>query len=142
MSPCAKWCQMEAYEFPCKQMQQGIVHNFQEFMLKKVLFKISKNKSLQNLPALISYEHLLHVYFNFYHTHRAWQKKLHTLVSSDEHKAEMYKYLHILMTTLDPTTLQDDLKAFMTLWQKKEPLFVTYFNQNYANRVGKYLATM
>ena len=64
------------------------------------------------------------------------------MVSSDEHKAEMYKYLHILMTTSDPATLQDDLKAFMTLWQKKEPLFVTYFNQNYANRVGKYSAAM
>ena len=82
------------------------------------------------------------MYFDFYHIHRTWQKKLHTLVSSDEHKAEMYKYLHILMTTLDPATLQDDLKAFMTLWQKKEPLFVTYFNQNYANRVGKYSAAM
>ena len=41
------------------------------------------------------------------------------------------------MTTQDPATLQNHLKAFTMLWQKKESLFVSYFNQNYANRVGK-----
>ena len=41
------------------------------------------------------------------------------------------------MTTPDPDTLQNDIKANTTLWQKKEPLFIGYFNEHHANYVCK-----
>ena len=72
-------------------------------------------------------------------TCRAWQKNLHSLVQNDTHKAEMYKYLWLLMTSQDPEDFQHDIKAFILLWKNAEPRFITYFEDNYANRVGKNL---
>ena len=69
---------------------------------------------------------------------RAWQKKLHASVRDDGHKAEIYKYLWMLMTEGDPTVFQNNLEAFQTFWEKKEPEFISYFKDYYANRVGEY----
>ena len=69
---------------------------------------------------------------------RAWQKKLHASVRDDGHKAEIYKYLWMLMTEGDPTVFQNNLEAFRTFWEKKEPEFISYFKDYYANRVGEY----
>ena len=68
--------------------------------------------------------------------HRAWQKKLHALVHDGEHKAEIYKYLWILMTEGDPEVFQENIAAFQTYWNEKEPRFISYFKDYYADRVG------
>lgn len=44
--------------------------------------------------------------------HRAWQKKLHALVHDGGHKAEIYKYLWLLMTKGDPEVFQKTLQHF------------------------------
>lgn len=71
-----------------------------------------------------------------YYYYRAWQKNLHSLVQNDTHKAEIYKYLWLLMTSRDPEAFQNDIKAFVSLWKGTEPRFMTYFEETYANRVG------
>jgi len=38
----------------------------------------------------------------------------------------------------DPTVFQNNLEAFQTFWEKKEPEFISYFKDYYANRVGEY----
>lgn len=66
------------------------------------------------------------------------RKKLHASVRNDSHKAEMYKYLWMLMTEGDPTVFQKNLEAFQTFWERKEPEFISYFKDYYANRVGEH----
>ena len=66
---------------------------------------------------------------------RAWQKKLHASVRDDGHKAEIYKYLWMLMTEGDPTVFQNNLEAFQTFWEKKEPEFISYF-KDYCKKYG------
>jgi hypothetical protein len=70
--------------------------------------------------------------------YRAWQKKLHALVRDDGHKAEIYKYLWMLMAEGDPQVFQESIGAFLTYWEGKQPRFISYFKEYYANRVGKY----
>ena len=43
------------------------------------------------------------------------------------------------MTTPDSGTFNNNMKAFTMLWQEKEPQFIDYFNEQYANRVGEYI---
>ena len=71
------------------------------------------------------------------YSRRAWQKKLHTLVCDDSHKAEIYKYLWMLITQEDPIEFHKSMEAFEQFWERKEPRFTSYFKDNYANRVGK-----
>ena len=55
------------------------------------------------------YVNLLHARLhkhNHAYIYRAWQKKLHASVHDDGHKAEIYKYLWMLMTEGDPTVFQ------------------------------------
>ncbi|XP_065903839.1 uncharacterized protein [Dysidea avara] len=73
-----------------------------------------------------------------WHVDSAWKNNLRHLVANDVHKVDMYKYLCTLITTPDPSTFQTHIKAFTTLWQKKEPRFIEYFNGQYANRIEKW----
>ena len=66
----------------------------------------------------------------------AWQKKLHASVHDDGHKAEIYKYLWMLMTEGDPTVFKKKLGGFSN--KRKEPRFNSYFKGYYANRVGEH----
>lgn len=43
------------------------------------------------------------------------------------------------MTEGDPTAFQNNLKAFLTFWEKKEAGFISYFKEYYAKRVGKHI---
>ena len=43
------------------------------------------------------------------------------------------------MTAPDPDSLHTNLKAFTMLWKEKEPQFIAYFNEQYANRVGEFV---
>ena len=64
---------------------------------------------------------------------RAWQRKLHSLVAVDAHKAEMYKYLWMLVTEGDT---KENLQSLLQLWESRQPRFTAYFKQNYASRTG------
>lgn len=75
-------------------------------------------------------------------TLRAWQRKLHALVQDDSHKAEIYKYLWMLMTEGDPEVFQQNMEGFMKFWETKQPRFISYFKEYYSNRVGMLIAKM
>lgn len=49
----------------------------------------------------------------------AWQKKLHASVHDDGHKAEIYKYLWMLMTEGDPTVFKKKLGGFSNILGKE-----------------------
>jgi hypothetical protein len=66
---------------------------------------------------------------------RAWQRKLHSLVTVDAHKAEMYKCLWMLMTEGDTKVFNE---SFLQYWESRQPRFTAYFKQNYASRVEKW----
>ena len=68
--------------------------------------------------------------------YRAWQKKLHSLLQDSDHKAEIYKYLWMLVVEADPEVFQEKMATFVTFWEVSEPKFITYFKDYYANRVG------
>lgn len=72
---------------------------------------------------------------NYY---RAWQKKLHALVKDDCHKAEIYKFLWMLMTEEDVSVFHTNIDLFITFWRSQQPKFIAYFEEYYANRVGEY----
>ena len=38
------------------------------------------------------------------------------------------------MTEGDPTVFQKNLEAFQIFWERKEPEFISYFKDYYANR--------
>ncbi len=68
---------------------------------------------------------------------RAWQKRLHALVKNEDHRAEIYKFLLILMTEEDIAVLTTNIDLFMDFWEPQQPKFVAYFREFYANRTGK-----
>ena len=42
------------------------------------------------------------------------------------------------MTEGDPTVFKKNLEGFQTFWKRKEPGFISYFKDYYANRVGEH----
>ena len=79
----------------------------------------------------VMYTHAACNYHN--HTCRNWQKNLHCLVHDSIHKAEIYKYLWILITEPDQAVFSDKMNAFIQFWKTKEPQFISYFQDYYAN---------
>jgi len=71
------------------------------------------------------------------HMYKAWQKKLHASACDDSHKTEIHKYLWILMTERDPAIFQNNIDISNFLGEK-EPEFISYFKDYYANRVGEH----
>ena len=69
--------------------------------------------------------------------YRAWQRKLYSLVPSDDNRKQLYKYLYLLITTSNPAKFQQRLDAFVDSWAPKEAKFIEYFQSTYANRAGK-----
>ena len=67
---------------------------------------------------------------------RAWQRKLHSCVTDDAHKVEIYKYQLMLLTEGDKQVFSENLHSFIQYWESREPKFTSYFRQNYA-RYGK-----
>ena len=69
---------------------------------------------------------------------RAWQRKLYTLVQDSNNREELYKCLHMLLTTTEESTFSDLLGKFIVSWRSKQPSFVEYFKTSYAGRPGMY----
>ena len=49
----------------------------------------------------------------------------------NSHKAEIYKYLWMLMSEGDPALFQESMEAFQTVWKTKESGFISYFKDYY-----------
>ena len=75
------------------------------------------------------------------HNYRAWQRKLFGLVQDGNNREELYKCLHMLLTTSEENTFSDLLSKFVVCWRSKEPSFVEYFETSYAGRPGTYMNT-
>jgi len=67
---------------------------------------------------------------------RAWQRKLYAVVQDADNRAELYKYLWLLMTSSDPPVFQQHLHDFLVTWKDKEPKFMEYFQSTYVSRAG------
>ena len=59
------------------------------------------------------------------------------LVTDNSHKAEIYKYLWMLLTEGDKQVFSENLQSFLRYWESREPKFTAYFKQNYVPRYGK-----
>ena len=59
---------------------------------------------------------------------RAWQRKLHNLVSKDEHRAEMYACLWMLIAEQDKHKFQELQELFVNYWEAKETQFIAYIS--------------
>ena len=70
---------------------------------------------------------------------RAWQRKLHSLVTCQQHRAEMYTCLRMLMKEQCKEKFMERQTTFISYWQSREPEFVAYYIQEYSKRIGKWL---
>jgi len=57
-------------------------------------------------------------------------------VHDSSHKAELYKYLWMLMAADNTGVFQELLQKFLKTWEQTEPRFMKYFRDHYVNRVG------
>ena len=64
------------------------------------------------------------------------------LVHDASHKAEIYKYLWLLMTESDPNSFHALMEGFLEVWDESEPKFAEYFREYYTNRVGELHITL
>ena len=62
---------------------------------------------------------------------------MRTDVKEAEHQLELYHTLNVLMEELDESDFVEQLEAFIALWEKTEPKFISYFQATYVSRTGK-----
>lgn len=68
--------------------------------------------------------------------YRAWQRKLYNLVQKEEHRAEMYACLWMLIAEQDKHKFQELQELFVDYWKAMETQFVAYYQKEYSNRTG------
>ena len=68
---------------------------------------------------------------------RAWQRKLNSIVKCQQHRAELYACLRMLMTEETQEKFVEHEKTFFEYWESREPQFVTYYKQEYSQRAGE-----
>ena len=66
----------------------------------------------------------------------AWQRKLYNLVQKEEHQAEMYACLWMLIAEQDKHKFQELQELFVDYWKPMETQFVAYYQKEYSNRTG------
>ena len=74
-------------------------------------------------------------------SYRAWQRKLYSLVKCQQHRAEMYAGLRMLMMEQSEEEFLKHQDTFMSYWQQKEAEFVAYYRQECKGRAGEYLGS-
>ena len=79
----------------------------------------------------------MYTFNSYYLTYRAWQKKLHALVKTSEHKAEIYSCLWMLLHEADEEAFREKGEMFVAYWKDKEPKFVEYYKKEYSHRPGE-----
>ncbi|XP_065902011.1 uncharacterized protein [Dysidea avara] len=73
-----------------------------------------------------------------WHFDRAWQRKLYHLVRKEEHRAEMYACLWMLIAEQDINKFLELQCLFVSYWEEKEHQFLTYYLKEYSNRTEKW----
>ena len=68
--------------------------------------------------------------------YRAWQRKLYNLVQKEEHRAEMYACLWMLIAEQDKHKFQELQDLFLNYWEDKETQLIAYYQKEYSNRTG------
>ena len=58
--------------------------------------------------------------------YRAWQRKLYNLVQKEEHRAEMYACLWMLISEQDKHKFQESQEVFVDYWKAMETQSVAY----------------
>ena len=84
------------------------------------------------------------IYYNnylFLLLHRAWQRKLYQLVKNEEHRAELYACLWMLIAEQDSNKFLELHSLLISYWEDKEPQFLTYYKNEYSNRAGVHIHT-
>lgn len=66
---------------------------------------------------------------------RSWRNNIRSKVSTPN-QLEIYQTLCIMESELDEAIFDTLIKSFIEQWEKKEPKFVTYFQEYYCNRIG------
>ena len=71
---------------------------------------------------------------------RAWKRQVYKTVKKQEHQAQIYACLWMLINEPDKNTFVKNQDTFLSYWETKEPQFVTYYKQEYFPRVGTALS--
>ena len=80
------------------------------------------------------------VYNKYCHTiYRAWQRKLHSTVSNNENRAEIYACLWMLISEKDDNKFLKNENSFLSYWNDREEQFVKYYKEEYKDRAGMYV---
>ena len=58
-------------------------------------------------------------------------------VKNPQHQLEIYHSLYVLMEEQSEDKFKQEMAAFISLWEVKEPKFIQYFTKTYALRAGK-----
>ena len=87
------------------------------------------------------YLHILHVMYtlqcsyNYIHC-RSWRNNVRSKVSQPN-QLDIYQTLCIMESELDEEEFKRMICSFVQHWEKKETVFIKYFQENYLNRCGK-----
>ena len=84
------------------------------------------------------YGHNLSQYLCIWHVHRAWRRKLASLVKDPTHQAEIYSFLCCMLEAKDNDEFSLLRDQFINKFTALEPSFVQYFKENYDNRPEKW----
>ena len=68
--------------------------------------------------------------------YRAWQRKLHSVVSNSESRAELYACLWLLISEREVDKFLKNENNFLSYWNEKEEQFVKYYTEEYKDRAG------
>ena len=66
---------------------------------------------------------------------RNWRRHLKSVRDPND-QLQIYQTLHLLLEEEDCERFQGMIDSFVTLWEEKEPKFINYFRDHYANRTG------
>ena len=63
--------------------------------------------------------------------YRAWQRKLYSIVSDTENRAQIYACLWLLISDTDVKNFLKNENNFLSYWSKREEQFVKYYVEEY-----------
>ena len=67
---------------------------------------------------------------------RSWRNNVQSKVTQPN-QLEIYQTICIMESELNEEAFKNMLDSFIQHWEKKEPGFIKYFQDNYCNRCGK-----
>lgn len=71
--------------------------------------------------------------------YKEWKRQLYRVVKKQEHQAEIYTCLWMLISEQDQSAFVRHQATFISYWENKEPQFVSSYKQEYLVRAGTYI---